>query len=261
MKYLRLRHQGEERLGRIDGDAVALLEGDLFGDLTTDRRPTGETVPLAGIEWLMPCVPTKMVVIWNNFHAAAAKGGNAIPEEPLYLLKSPGAFNWHGQPIPKPAAFDGRVFYEGELGLVIGRVARNVDEAQAAEAIFGYTCVNDVSALELVDKDPSFAQWTRAKSFDGFGVFGPVIETDALPDGAEVVTTVGGRERQRYPVSDMIIPPARLVAMISRDMTLMPGDVICCGTSVGVLPMKPGSTVEVSVSGVGTLSNVYAPAA
>jgi 2-keto-4-pentenoate hydratase/2-oxohepta-3-ene-1,7-dioic acid hydratase in catechol pathway len=257
MKYLRLRHQGDERFGRIDGDAVELLDGELFGE----HRPSGERVPLDGVEWLMPCVPTKMVAIWNNFHAAAVKGGNTIPEEPLYLLKSPGAFNWHGQPIPKPLAFDGRVFYEGELGIVIGRVTRNVDEDGARAAIFGYTCINDVSALELVDKDPSFGQWTRAKSFDGFGVFGPVIETGPLPDDAEVVTTVGGRERQRYPLSDMIISPLKLVSMISRDMTLMPGDVICCGTSTGVLPMKPGSVVEVTVSGIGTLSNTYAPAA
>ena len=92
-----------------------------------------------------------------------------------------------------------------------------------------------MSAPEPVDKDPSFAQWARAKSFDGFGCFGPVIETDPLPADAGVVTTVGGRERQRYPVSDMIIPPVRLVAMISRDMTLLPGDAICCGTSVGTL--------------------------
>ncbi len=256
MKYLRLRHQGAERLGRIKDDAVELLDGDLFGE----HRATGEIVPLAGIDWLMPCVPPKMIIIVNNFHAAVQKAGGSVPAEPLFLVRSPTALNWHGQPIPKPAAFDGRVFYEGELGVVIGKVARNLDEAQAADAIFGYTCVNDVSALELVDKDPSFAQWTRAKSFDGFGCFGPVIETDARPAGAEVVTTVGGRERQRYPVSDMIFPPAQLVAMISRDMTLMPGDVICCGTSVGVLPMKPGSAVEVTVSGIGTLGNVYAPA-
>jgi 2-keto-4-pentenoate hydratase/2-oxohepta-3-ene-1,7-dioic acid hydratase in catechol pathway len=255
MKYLRLRHHGAERLGRIVGDRVELLEGDLFGE----HRTTGETVLLEGIDWLMPCVPPKMIIIVNNFHAAVQKSGGSVPQEPLFVVRSPTALNWHRQPIPKPVAFDGRVFYEGELGVVVGRVARNLDETQAAAAIFGYTCVNDVSALELVDKDPSFAQWTRAKSFDGFGVFGPVIETDVLPPDAEVVTTVGGRERQRYPVSDMIIPPARLVSMISRDMTLMPGDVICCGTSVGVLPMKPGSTVEVTVSGVGTLSNVYAP--
>lgn len=255
MKYLRVRHQGAERLGRIAGDWVELLDDDLFGA----PRATGETVPLAGVEWLMPCVPSKMIIIVNNFHAAVQKAGGSVPSEPLFLVRSPTALNWHGQPIPKPLAFDGRVFYEGELGVVIGKVARNLDEAQAADAIFGYTCVNDVSALELVDKDPSFAQWTRAKSFDGFGCFGPVIETDALPADAEVVTTVGGRERQRYPVSDMIIPPVKLVAMISRDMTLLPGDVICCGTSVGVLPMKPGSTVEVTVTGVGTLSNVYAP--
>ena len=255
MKYLRLRHNGAERLGRLNGDTVELLDGDLFAAPT----PTGETVPVEGIEWLMPCVPPKMVIIVHNIRAAVEKAGHPIPEDPLYLVRSPQALNWHRQPIPKPAGFDGRVFYEGELGVVVGKVARNLDEAQAADAIFGYTCINDVSALELVDRNPSFGQWTRAKSFDGFGCFGPVISTDPLPADAEIVTTVGGRERQRYPVTDMIFSPAQLVSRISRDMTLMPGDVICCGTSVGVLPMKPGTTVEVTVSGVGTLTNIYAP--
>ena len=254
MHWLRFRHGGTTSFGRLEGDTVHVHSGDLFAD----RQPTGQTLPLASIEWLTPCQPTQMVAIWNNFHALAEKNGYTIPEEPLWLLKSPSSFNPHAAPIPKPAAYDGRIVYEGELGIVIGKTARNVSEADAPQHIFGYTCVNDVTALEILQRDPSFAQWARAKSFDGFGCFGPVISTEPPPAAAEVVVTVGGRERQRYPLADMICPPARLVALISRDLTLQPGDVIACGTSVGVLPIKPGSEVTVSIEGIGTLANTLA---
>jgi 2-keto-4-pentenoate hydratase/2-oxohepta-3-ene-1,7-dioic acid hydratase in catechol pathway len=111
-----------------------------------------------------------------------------------------------------------------------------------------------VTALEILHSDSSFVQWARAKSFDGFGCFGPVISVAPPPAGAEVVVTVGRRERQRYPLADMICPPARLVALISRDLTLLPGDVVACGTSVEVLPIKSGSEVSVSIEGIGTLT-------
>jgi 2-keto-4-pentenoate hydratase/2-oxohepta-3-ene-1,7-dioic acid hydratase in catechol pathway len=149
------------------------------------------------------------------------------------------------------------VAYEGELGIVIGKACTAVPAEQAAAHIFGYTCVNDVTALELLHRDPSFPQWTRAKNFDGFGVFGPVVATDIDPLGLVVRTLVNGRERQNYRVDDMIFPPAELVSRLSQDMTLMPGDVIACGTSLGVLPMKAGTVVEVAIDGIGVLKNRY----
>jgi 2-keto-4-pentenoate hydratase/2-oxohepta-3-ene-1,7-dioic acid hydratase in catechol pathway len=132
-----------------------------------------------------------------------------------------------------------------------------VPEADAAAHVFGYTCINDVTALDLLAADPSFPQWTRAKGFDGFAPVGPVIATGIDPAGLVVRTLVNGRERQNYPVADMIFPPAKLVSLISRDLTLEPGDVIACGTSLGVLPMRPGTTVEVAIDGIGTLKNVF----
>jgi 2-keto-4-pentenoate hydratase/2-oxohepta-3-ene-1,7-dioic acid hydratase in catechol pathway len=167
----------------------------------------------------------------------------------------------HGRPIRAPAAYDGRVAYEGELGIVIGKVAGQsctaIPAEAAAEQIFGYTCVNDVTALELVQRDPSFAQWTRAKNFDTFGVFRPVVATGLDPLALTVRTLVNGRERQNYRMDDMIFSPAELVSLISRDMTLEPGDVIACGTSLGILPMKAGTTVEVVIDGIGALRNDY----
>ena len=198
-----------------------------------------------------------MVALWNNFHAAAEKNGWAIPADPLYFIKTPNSFNAHGQPIRAPASYSGRVAYEGELGIVIGKTCTGVSVEAAADYIFGYTCVNDVTALELLQRDSSFPQWTRAKNFDTFGVFGPVVSTALDPLALTIRTLVNGRERQNYRMDDMIFPPAELVSRISRDMTLMPGDIIACGTSFGVLPMKSGTTIEVVIDGIGTLQNQY----
>jgi 2-keto-4-pentenoate hydratase/2-oxohepta-3-ene-1,7-dioic acid hydratase in catechol pathway len=253
MRWTHFLHQGAPALGRIEGDEVVVHAGDLFAD----PRPTGERLPLAGLAWLPPCVPGKMIGLWNNFRAAAEKNGWAVPAEPLYFLKSPGSAVGHEAPIPAPPADAGRVFYEGELAVVIGRLAHAVSVGEAAGCIFGYACANDVTALELLQRDPAFPQWTRAKSFDGFGAFGPWIETEFDPAGATLRTLVGGRERQNFPLADMFFSPAELVSRISRDMTLEPGDVILCGTSLGALPMKPGTTVEVVIDGIGTLRNTY----
>jgi len=256
MKWLRFRFEGSERVGALEGEQVRAYEGDLFAS----PQPTGELLPLAQIEWLPPVQPSKIVGLWNNFRAAAAKNGWAEPAEPLYFLKSPGSLAAQGAAVPVPASYDGRVAYEGELALVIGRRAQAVSAQEAAACIFGFTCANDITALELLHRDPSFAQWTRAKSFDSFCPLGPVIATGIDLASACVRTRVGGRERQNYPLADMFFPPAELVARISRDMTLELGDVILCGTSLGVLPMKPGTAVEVEIDGIGTLRNTYGAA-
>lgn len=219
--------------------------------------PSEERVALESVEVMTPVQPSKMICLWNNFRALAAKLEQAIPPEPLYLMKAPNAFLAHEQTIRKPASYDGRVGYEGELGIVIGKTCSNAEPADATACIFGYTCVNDVTALEILNRDASFTQWTRAKNFDTFGVFGPVVATGLNPDELSVVTLLNGRERQNYPCSDMIFAPAELVSRISKDMTLYPGDVIAVGTSIGIGPMRAGQTVEVVINGVGTLRNRF----
>jgi len=141
---------------------------------------------------------------------------------------------------------------------VIGRRCRNLDEDEAARAIFGLTCVNDVTALDLLTEDPSFPQWARAKGCDSFGPVGPAIATDLDWRTLTVSVALNGRVRQDYALSDMILPPARIVSLISREMTLEPGDLIACGTSLGALPMRPGMVVEVTIPGIGTLRNTMA---
>ena len=218
---------------------------------------TGEILSCDDVRLLTPCQPSKMVALWNNFRALAEKLGQAIPPEPLYFLKGNNAFHPHGEPIRVPAAYSGKVVYEGELGVVIGKRSRGISEVEADAHIFGYTCINDVTAAELLFKDASFAQWTRAKSFDTFGVFGPVVATGLDPMTLSVKTILNGQERQNYPVADMIFSPAQLVSLISHDLTLEPGDIIACGTSVGVGSMKAGSEVSIIIEGIGELKNRY----
>jgi 2-keto-4-pentenoate hydratase/2-oxohepta-3-ene-1,7-dioic acid hydratase in catechol pathway len=255
--WVRFTRDGREGFGTLEDDAIHVQAGDMFAA----PRPTGETLARADVALLAPVRPRVFIGLWNNYREAAAKQGLAIPEAPLFFLKSPGSVTGPEAPIPVPAGYAGRVIYEGELGLVIGRRVSNADEDEAAAAIFGLTCVNDVTALDLLNADPSFAQWARAKGCDGFGPVGPAIATGLDWSSLRVQVALNGRVRQDYPCADMIIPPARIVSLISREMTLEPGDVIACGTSVGALPMRPGMTVEVTISGIGTLRNVFAPVA
>jgi 2-keto-4-pentenoate hydratase/2-oxohepta-3-ene-1,7-dioic acid hydratase in catechol pathway len=252
--WVRYAIGGDIGFGQLDGTQILAHSGDMFDG----AAPTGETLATDAVKLLTPCEPRQLVALWNNFHAMAEKTDQAIPDEPLYFIKSPSSYLATGETIHRPAGYEGPVVYEGELGIVIGKRCARVAEADIADYIFGYTCINDVTAFGLLNKDPSFAQWTRCKSFDGFGVFGPAIATGLDPMGLSIRTVLNGDERQNYPVSDMIIPPHRLVSMICHDMTLMPGDVIACGTSVGVGSMKqPENTVEISIEGIGTLSNTY----
>lgn len=252
--WIRFEARGKPGLGTLEGDLIRVHDGDLFAG----ALPTGETVALSDVRVLTPCQPSKMIGLWNNFHALAAKLGLTPPEEPLYFLKAPSAFLAHGETIHRPPGYDGPVVYEGELGVVIGKRCSRISETEATDHIFGYTCANDVTAFGILNKDPSFAQWSRAKSFDGFGVFGPVIATGLDPMALSVRTVLNGDERQNYPVSDMFFPPHRLVSLISHDMTLVPGDLVICGTSVGAGAMKqPENTVEVTIDGIGTLSNSF----
>jgi 2-keto-4-pentenoate hydratase/2-oxohepta-3-ene-1,7-dioic acid hydratase in catechol pathway len=149
------------------------------------------------------------------------------------------------------------VVFEGELGVVIGKPCRNASEAEATEYIFGYTCINDVTARGILKADPTFTQWVRSKSFDTFGPIGPVIATGIEPDQLVVRTRVNGVEKQNYPVADMFYRPRRIVSLLSHDMTLHPGDVIACGTSIGTEPMPKGCTVEIDIAGIGVLQNRF----
>jgi len=253
-QWVRFERGGKKQFGTLEGDTIKVHEGDLFAN----PKATGESAKLSEVKLTTPCEPSKMVCLWNNFHELAAKNDFQHPTEPLYFIKAPNAYHPHGEPIRRPSTYDGKIVYEGELGVVIGKKCSNISEAEAGDYIFGYTCVNDVTAVDLMKKFPTFDQWTRAKSFDTFGVFGPGIVTGVDPMKLRIKTVLNGKERQNYPVTDMFFPPHKLVAAVSKDMTLMPGDIIACGTSLGVGVMEAANNiVDIVIDGVGTLSNKF----
>lgn len=242
---------GRPRNGRLDRDRVFEYDGPGYAM----PNPTGVSLPRNEVRLLAPCQPGKIIALWNNFHALARKLEKPVPKHPLFLLKPASSLAGPGDTILRPAGYSGKIVYEGELGIVIGRVCQDVAVDQAASHIFGYTIVNDVTAAELIFADPTFPQWCRAKGSDTFGCIGPAIVTGFDWREASVVTRLDGAERQHYPLSDMVFSPEELVSLLSRDLTLMPGDVIACGTSLGVGSMKPGAVVEVRIEGIGSLVN------
>lgn len=254
-QWLKFEQHGKAYCGTLEADAQTIRIH--AGDMLERPRPTGETTLLGEVRLLAPLHPGKFLGLWNNFRELAIKLDQAIPQEPLYFVKTPNSYLDPGGVIRRPATYQGKVLYEGELGIVIGNSCCNADEEQAAAGIFGYTCVNDVTALDLLKRDPSFAQWTRAKSCDTFCPFGPVVATGLDWSQLCIRTLLNGTERQNYPASDMILSPAKIVSLLSREMTLQPGDVIACGTSVGAGSMRPGMSVEVVIDGIGRLCNTF----
>ena len=252
-QWLRFFHNNLVGLGTLESEVITVYEGDLFNS----PKATGENLKLEDVDVLTPCDPTKIVALWNNNRGLADKLGLAKPEHPLYLLKGPNTSLATSQPIKQPPTYDGRVVYEAELGVVIGKLSSDVTEQEAIDHIFGYTCFNDVTALSLIDSDPTFQQWDRAKGFDTFGVFGPVIDTQVDPRELTIRAELNGRERQNYKVSEFFYSPLELVSKISQNMTLMPGDIIACGTGMGALPMKSGMNIDVIIDPIGRLSNSF----
>jgi 2-keto-4-pentenoate hydratase/2-oxohepta-3-ene-1,7-dioic acid hydratase in catechol pathway len=247
--FYRVDHFGIPRHVVEDGDRWHLVEGDIFGDW----KP-GAGVSAAGLKFLAPLVPSKIVAIGRNYKDHAAELGNPLPVEPLIFLKPPSAVIGPGDPIEIPAGA-GRVDHEAELGVVIGTRARHVREEDAFRHVFGLTCVNDVTARELQKKD---VQFTRAKGFDTFAPVGPCIVTGVdyrSPGGLQVEGWVNGERRQAASTSALIFSIDYLIAFVSAVMTLMPGDIISTGTPAGVGPMKAGDRVTVKVAGVGELTN------
>ncbi len=251
-RWLRFKNGNTLGFGTLEGDRVKVFQGDMF----TGATPTGQVLLLADVELMMPVQPSKIIALWNNFHALGQKLNLATPAEPLYLIKAPNSYLAPNGTIRKPPC-DGKVVFEGELGIVIGKTCKQVPEHQAMDHVFGYTCANDVTVADILNRDASFAQWVRAKGLDTFCPFGPVVATGLDPEKLVVKTILNGETRQDYPVSDMRFSVRQLVSLISQDMTLHAGDIILCGTSIGVGSMKPGSTVEVEIASIGRLSNRF----
>lgn len=203
------------------------------------------------VELVAPVTPSKLVCVGRNYAEHAAELGNEVPAEPLIFLKPPSSVIGPNAPVIYPAISE-RVDHEAELALVIGHRVRNLAEQDAGRAIFGYTIANDVTARDLQKKD---GQWTRGKGFDTFAPIGPWIETNYDPANRQVRCLVNGVVRQDGNTSWLIYSLGRVLAHVSRFMTLEPGDVVLTGTPAGVGAVQPGDRMTVEVEGLGQLSN------
>ncbi|MGO2659561.1 fumarylacetoacetate hydrolase family protein [Mycetocola reblochoni] len=248
MKIARFSHADAILFGILDDEELVVLDGD---PMVGGYEPTGERVPLADVRLLAPVIPrSKVVAVGKNYREHAEEMGGEAPGEPLLFLKPNTSIIGPNDQIVLPWQ-SGQVEYEGELAIVIGRVAKNVPPERAAEAIYGYTVANDVTARDLQRAD---GQWTRAKGFDTFCPIGPVIETE-LEGDAVLQTRLNGTVVQQAPVTDMVHGIAAIVAHASSVFTLLPGDIILTGTPAGVGRIASGDRIDVTVSGIGTLTN------
>ena len=254
IKWIRFHYKKVTGLfGKLDGDFVNEYEGNLF----ENPKPTGRKIPINEVRLQAPLEPHSIFALWNNFHERAEMEEQKIPDVPLYFMKPLTSVIGPGQNIYRPRGHQGKVIFEAELGIVIGSKCREVSKLEAAEYIFGYTCVNDVTAVEFLFEDKAFQQWTRCKGFDTFTPIGPCIATGIDPDGMHVKALQNSETQQDYPVNDMIFSPLQIVSMMSHYQTLLPGDLISCGTSVGARTMKPGTIIDIVIPGIGTLSNPF----
>lgn len=249
MRLVRFRHTDRIATGAVDAgaDVVRVLRGTFF----EDPLPTGEEILLDDVRLLAPVLPSKLVCVGKNYAAHAAEFGLEVPDEPLLFLKPSTSVIGPHDPI-QLLPVSHRVDYEGELAVVIGRLAKNVRAEDAGRFILGFTCANDVTLRDLQKNDD---QWARAKGFDGSCPLGPWIETDVDPNDVIVETRLNGEMRQRASTTDMVFGIATLIEYITSFMTLLPGDALLTGTPEGVGKLTEGDLVEVEVEGVGTLAN------
>ena len=259
MRLCRFEADGRAHSGVIEGEEILeLAGGDVLGCAVACRALEIEkgkvSFPLSEVRLLPPVLPSKVVAIGLNYRAHAAEYGLAVPEEPMLLLKPPSSVIGPGEEIVYPSHMSRRVDIEAELGIVIGRTAKDVEVTDAKDFMLGYTCVNDVTARDLQKRD---VQFVRSKGFDTFTPLGPsiVTEGDLDPKHLEVMSFVNGEKRQDSSSSDMVFDVYELVSFVSRVMTLLPGDVISTGTPAGNGKVKPGDEVEVVLEGIGVLKN------
>lgn len=248
MRVIRVRHRGSVFFAALQEDGVVCLNRQLGYEAP---------IPLEELSLLPVVAPSKIVCVGLNYRAHAAEIDMPVPEEPVFFLKAPTTVIGTGQPVLLPSGV-GRIDYEGELALVVGRQCRNISPEQAREHIFGFTCANDVTARDIQKRDGLFG---RCKGYDTFCPVGPWIETALEDPGTLAIRTlVNGEVRQQGDTSDMLFHPFELLSSISRVMTLLPGDLVLTGTPEGVGPIHAGDEVRVEIDEVGILFNPVLPA-
>ena len=250
LKFCKFAFEGKIYSGALHGNMVDLVEGDFLGEFSTLRM----SYPLDRIRLLAPSMPNKVWCVGQNYAAHVREMKNEMPKEPLIFMKPISSIVGNGDPVRIPE-WAGRVDYEGELAVIIGQRCRKVSESDALSYVAGYSCFNDVTARDLQKND---GQWARAKGFDTFAPFGPVILlTKQIPAATSITTRHNGRVVQQDKLNGMIFSVSRIISHISRFATLEPGDVIATGTPEGIGRVKAGDRVEVEIEGIGTLMNPF----
>jgi 2-keto-4-pentenoate hydratase/2-oxohepta-3-ene-1,7-dioic acid hydratase in catechol pathway len=252
MKICKYILNDEIKFGAVKDDLIFPL--DNISDLEKDAESLSleNPVSFSDVEFLPPVIPSKIVCVGRNYAAHAAELGNEVPKEPLLFLKAPSSLIVDGEDIVIPEQSE-QVEHEGELALIIGRECRKLTENDNPfDYVFGYLCLNDVTARDVQKKD---VQFTRGKSFDTFCPIGSIIETELDVSDIRVTTKVNGEIRQDGRTSQMVFPVDFLIRYISNQMTLNAGDIIATGTPSGVSKMVSGDVCEVEIEGIGVLRN------
>jgi 2-keto-4-pentenoate hydratase/2-oxohepta-3-ene-1,7-dioic acid hydratase in catechol pathway len=254
VRIVRFVDGGRTRYGISARNTIRGLRGNPFTHFQNLDNPStfdSSTYALDKVRLLAPCLPSKIVCLGLNYRSHIEEMKLPMPSVPLIFIKPSTAVIGLEDKIVLPRAWK-HIDYEGELGIVIGRKAKDVPEEKAKDYVLGYTCFNDVSDRQAQAAD---GQWTRAKGYDTFAPIGPWIETEADPDNLKLETYLNGELRQSVSTSDLLFGISKLVNFISGVMTLLPGDIIATGTPSGVGSMKPGDVVEVRIENIGTLKN------
>ncbi len=250
MRLARFSVDGTSHYGVVDGEKVERLAKSFLNGI----EKTGETFPLSAVKLLPPVEPSKIICIGLNFQEHAAEMGQNTQAEPLLFFKPPSALIGSGEQIVLPPQSN-QIELEVELAMVVGKKAKNVTKLNAKDYVLGFTVANDVTARDVQFSD---LQWARSKAFDTFGPLGPWIETDFDPQDKELISRVNGQVRQRGNTSMMVTSPYDLLAYVSENLTLFPGDVILTGSPAGISSFASGDLVECEIEGIGLLSNPVA---
>lgn len=247
MKYVRFAKENMIFNGILEGEIISVISGDFFGDIIK----TGETCNMSNVKLLAPVSPSKIVAVGLNYRDHARELKLEIPKNPILFIKPSNTVLNPNDAIKLPPQSQ-RVDYEGELAFIIKKEAKNIKAADFSEYVLGFTCLNDVTARDIQNND---IQWTRAKSFDTFAPFGPIITDEVNPDNLNIKTVLNGKTVQQSNTQNFIFNTAFLLEFISESMTLYAGDVVTTGTPSGIGAMKSGDTVEIEIEGIGTLRN------
>jgi 2-keto-4-pentenoate hydratase/2-oxohepta-3-ene-1,7-dioic acid hydratase in catechol pathway len=251
VKVARFSNGAEPRFGIVDGPELVVLKGH---PLVAGYQTTGERIPLKEVKLLAPTIPSKIVCIGKNFADHAAEIGEEVTAEPLIFFKPSSAIIGHGDAIVIPPQSK-QVELEAELCLVIGKLAKNVSEEKALEYLWGVTIANDVTARDLQFGD---GQWARSKAFDTFCPLGPWVETEFVPDSQVIESRVNGEVRQNVAITEMVHKIPAIISYVSRNMSLLPGDIILTGSPAGISVINAGDMIECEIEGIGILSNPVA---